>query len=242
MYKTKENIFVFDLWGGAEKEKLKSMATWRESCRLTAIQARQTDRFPEKLFQATSKNHSKMPGVTARSAAKNMSRGARAKADKNARRVEAALTDEIPYTTYGKITKALGNKMFLCNKTDKGEHLCHIRGKMARIEVGDVVLLNERDYESRQGGATAVYDIMAVFASKDISKLIRTRVIPSWMSRGAAEDEEGDGLHDLFDYEEPEKKEDEDETHNKRDKKNHRLQGKNAVDEASDSDVDIDRI
>ena len=183
-----------------------------------------------------------MPGVTARSAAKNMSRGARAKAAKNDRRVEAALTDEIPYTTYGKITKALGNKMFLCNKTDRGEHLCHIRGKMARIEVGDVVLLNERDYESRQGGSAAVYDIMAVFAPKDINKLIRTRVIPSWMSRGAMEADEGDGLHDLFDYEEPEKKEDEEEGHDKRNKKNHRLQGKNAVDEASDSDVDIDRI
>jgi hypothetical protein len=62
------------------------------------------------------------------------------------------------------------------------------------------------------------------------------------MSRGAAEDEEGDGLHDLFDYEEPEKKEAEEDQHDKRDKKNHRLQGKNAVDEASDSDVDIDRI
>jgi translation initiation factor IF-1 len=171
-----------------------------------------------------------------------MSRGARAKADKNARRVDAALTGEIPYTTYGKITKSLGNKMFLSNKTDRGEHLCHIRGKMARVEVGDVVLLNERDYESRQGGSAAVYDIMAVFAPKEINKLIRTRVIPSWMSRGADDGDEGDGLHDLFDYEEPEKKEDEDESHNKKDKKNHRLQGKNAVDEASDSEVDIDRI
>jgi translation initiation factor IF-1 len=182
-----------------------------------------------------------MPGVSARSATKNMSRGARAKAAKNDRRVAAALTEEIPYTTYGKISKCLGNKMFLCNKTDKGEHLCHIRGKMARIEVGDVVLLNERDYESRQGSSAAVYDIMAVFAPKDISKLIRTRVIPAWMSRTAEDGDDGDDLHDLFEYEEPEKEESE-EHHNKKDKKNHRLQGKNAVDEASDSDVDIDRI
>jgi translation initiation factor IF-1 len=184
-----------------------------------------------------------MPGVSARSATKNMSRGARAKAAKNDRRVAAALSEEIPYTTYGKITKCLGNKMFLCNKTDKGEHLCHIRGKMARIEVGDVVLLNERDYETRQGSSAAVYDIVAVFAPKDISKLIRTQVIPAWMSRSAEDGDEGDDLHDLFDYEgEEEEKKKGEEHHDKKDKKNHRLQGKNAVDEASDSDVDIDRI
>jgi translation initiation factor IF-1 len=139
-----------------------------------------------------------MPGVTARSAAKNMSKGARAKANKNERRVAAALNEGLDYTTYGKITKALGNKMFLAIKADNAEHLCYIRGKMTRISVGDVVLLNERDYETRQGSSCAVYDIMAVFATKDISKLIRTEVIPIWMSGRTASD--GMTLEDLFDY------------------------------------------
>ena len=182
-----------------------------------------------------------MPGVTARSAAKNMSRGARAKADKNTRRVNAALNDELDFTTYGKVTKALGNKMFMATKTDRREHLCHIRGKMARISAGDIVLLNERDYESRQGSSEAVYDIVAVFSARDISRLIKARTIPSWMSRTGDDGDEGNELHDLFDYEEGEE-EDDDDTKSKKDKKNHRLQSKNAVAEASDSDVDIDRI
>jgi translation initiation factor IF-1 len=183
-----------------------------------------------------------MPGVTARSAAKNMSRGARAKADKNARRVAAALNEELEFTTYGKVTKALGNKMFMATKVDNREHLCHIRGKMARINVGDVVLLNERDYESRTGGTDAVYDIMAVFSARDIGRLIKSKTIPSWMSPSASDSDGGDELHDLFDYEEPEDDDEDDENTTKKDKKNHRKAGKNAIDEASDSEIDIDRI
>jgi translation initiation factor IF-1 len=204
--------------------------------------------FVENSLQATSKtsysklqaDFVKMPGQTVRSAAKNMSKGARAKASKNARRVEAALNHELDYTTYGKVTKALGNKMFMVAKTDKGEHLAHIRGKMARINAGDVVLLNERDYETRQGSSGAVYDIVAVFAAKDISKLIRTEVIPAWMS-GRADADEGTTLEDLFDYDAASDDEEED-GHDKKNKKSHRKAGKNAVDEASDSDVDVDAI
>lgn len=185
-----------------------------------------------------------MPGVTARSAAKNMSRGARAKADKNSRRVAAALNEELEFTTYGKVTKALGNKMFMATKVDNRDHLCHIRGKMARINVGDVVLLNERDYESRVGSTDAVYDIMAVFSARDIGRLIKSKTIPSWMSPSASDSDGGDELHDLFDYEEPEDNDDDDENTTKKDKKNHRKAGKNAIDVASDSDaeIDIDRI
>jgi translation initiation factor IF-1 len=183
-----------------------------------------------------------MPGVSARSSGKNMSRGARAKADKNNRRVEAALRDELVYVTYGKVIKSLGNKMFTVQRPDKCEHLAHIRGKMARVSLDSVVLLNERDYESRQGGARAVYDIVAVFEGKDIRKLIRTRVIPSWMARSAEEGDADDGLDDLFDHEDESESEDEEEKHDKRDKKNHRLQGKQAAEGGGDSDVDIDAI
>ncbi len=146
-----------------------------------------------------------MPGVTARSISKNMSKRSRAKADKNTRRVDAALNNTLDHTTYGKITKALGNKMFLATKTDKVEHICYIRGKMVRVNVGDIVLLNERDYESRHNGNTAVYDIMAIFSAKDISKLIRSETIPNWMSSGANTED----LDDLFDYEGAEEDSDE---------------------------------
>ena len=202
----------------------------------------QTARFLEKPLQAPSKTSSKMPGVTARSATKNMSKSKRASAAKNARRVEAALNEELESCTYGKISKALGNKMFLVVNTDKREHLSHIRGKMARISVGDVVLLNIRDYESRTTAGDAVYDIMAVFSQKDVSRLIKGGSMPSWMNRASSDAADGDGLHDLFEYEE----ESDDETDampDKKDKKNHRTAGKIAAGGAGDdSDIDIDRI
>jgi translation initiation factor IF-1 len=173
-----------------------------------------------------------------------MSRGARAKADKNTRRVEAALRDDLVYVTYGKVIKSLGNKMFMVARGDKREHLAHIRGKMARVSLDDVVLLNERDYESRQGSGGAVYDIVAVFAPREISKLIKMQMIPSWMSRNADDGDADDGLDDLFDHDDESESEDDDEKHDKRDKKNHRLQGKQATSGVggSDSDVDIDAI
>ena len=186
-----------------------------------------------------------MPGQTVRSAAKNVSKSGRAKLAKNVRRVEAAVNNELVGCTYGRITKTLGNKMFNVLDVDKREHLAHIRGKMARISVNDVVLLNERDYESRAGTADAVYDIMAVFDKKDISRLVRSKMIPSWLA-SVTSDEGGDGLHDLVDYDESDSESEEDDGHNKKDKKSHRKAGKNAVDEASDSDanadIDVDKI
>lgn len=147
-----------------------------------------------------------MPGVTARSATKNMSKNKRAAADKNTRRVEAAVNGDIGFCTYGKITKALGNKMFMVTDTKCGEHLSHIRGKIPRVTIDDVVLLNIRDYESRSGSCGAVYDIMAVLEGKDVSKLVRTESIPHWMaSKGAQGD--SDELRELFDYDDGEEEE-----------------------------------
>ena len=179
-----------------------------------------------------------MPGQTVRSAAKNVSKSGRAKEAKNARRVEAAVNDELDFCAYGRITKTLGNKMFNVLLVDKREHLAHIRGKMARINVNDVVLLNERDYESRAGTDDAVYDIMAVFSKKDISRLVKSKRIPSWLASVTADDD-GDALHDLFDYEDSDSESDEEDGHDKKNKKNHRKAGKNAVDVASDSDAEV---
>lgn len=181
-----------------------------------------------------------MPGVSARSAAKNTSKSGRAKAAKNTRRVDAALNDEIDHCTYGKITKALGNKMFMVINTKKSEHLAHIRGKMARISIDDVVLLNIRDYESRVGSTNEVYDIVAVFSSKDISRLIKSNTIPPWMNAKGATEE--DDLNELFDYDTESESESGDEEHNKKDKKNHRKTAKIAIDQASDSDIDVNHI
>lgn len=129
--------------------------------------------------------HSKMPGVSARSASKNMSRSKRSSLNKNERRSTAAIyqldDDYAKYASYGKIAKALGNKMFKVITADKVEHIAHIRGRMVRIAVDDVVLLNKRDYESRSSSNDAVYDIIAAFSKPQISTLVRSNLIPLWM-------------------------------------------------------------
>ncbi len=179
-----------------------------------------------------------MPGVTARSASKNMSRGKRASAAKNSRRVEAALCEVLESCTYGKIHKALGNKMFIVINTKKQERLAHIRGKMARVNVGDVVLLNIRDYESRTGKDDEVYDIMAIFSSKDVSKMIKMDAMPSWMS-GNSTDASEDGEF-YFDY--SDKEDDDEETvKTKKDKKSHRS-ATVQEDDGNESDLNIDDI
>jgi translation initiation factor IF-1 len=122
-----------------------------------------------------------MPIVSARSNFKNMSKAKRSAAEKNIRRVTAALNNELDLCTYGKVTKACGNRMFKVITVENNEHLAHIRGKIARININDIVLLNVRDYESRTGTEHAVFDIMASFAQNDVSKLIKKNIIPGWM-------------------------------------------------------------
>lgn len=131
-----------------------------------------------------------------------MSRGQRSSARKNTRRVDAVLGGELTLCTYGKVTRALGNKMFRVLSVKKTEHLARIRGKMTRVNVDDVVLLNIRDYETRAGTDDAVYDIMAVFPPKDVQRLSKTKVVPKWFLQGSdmLDGEEEDDLYDLFDY------------------------------------------
>lgn len=133
---------------------------------------------------------------------KSMTRGQRSSAKKNARRVDAVLGGDLTLCTYGKVTRALGNKMFRILSVKKTEHLARIRGKMTRVNVDDVVLLNIRDYETRSGTEDAVYDIMAVFGPKDVQKLTKTKMVPTWFQQGSdmLAGEEEDELYDLFDY------------------------------------------
>ena len=142
------------------------------------------------------------PTTMSTHATKSMTRGQRSSAKKNTRRVDAVLSGELSLCTYGKVTRALGNKMFRVLSVKKTEHLARIRGKMTRVNVDDVVLLNIRDYETRAGTDDAVYDIMAVFPPKDVQRLSKTKVVPKWFLQGSdmIEAEEEDELYDLFDY------------------------------------------
>jgi translation initiation factor IF-1 len=169
-----------------------------------------------------------MPGVSARSSSKNMSRAKRAAVAKNSRRVAAALADELELCTYGKVSKACGNKMFRVIIGENKEHLAHIRGKMARININDIVLLNIREYESRADTSDAVYDIMAVFSPRDVARLIKSYTIPSWM---ASSTDTSDDLFEVADEDD----DSEEIAVDTKDKKSYRSAD-------VDTDIDVDNI
>jgi translation initiation factor IF-1 len=192
-----------------------------------------------------------MPGVTARSANKNVSRAKQAAFNKNNARVEAALTEDLEgYCTFGKISKNFGYGRFLVLNSDKREHICTMRGSIAkaiRPSVDDVVLLSIRDYETRANGADAVYDIIASFDKKAVAKLIKSKTLPRWMN-GKVDDADKAEEDDIFDYsddDESDSSENEQESNivSKKDKKNHRsVAAGGGTSAADDSDVDIDAI
>jgi translation initiation factor IF-1 len=130
-------------------------------------------------------------------ASTHMSKSRQTAMARNDRRVESALGETLTDCTYGRIVKALGNKMFLLLTPDKKEHLGHIRGKMARVAVDDVVLLNVRSYESRAASSKSVFDIMALFSPKDISKLLKAGMIPKWMTVKGGDEKVEDDLFDI---------------------------------------------
>jgi hypothetical protein len=135
--------------------------------------------------------------------------------------------------------------MFIISDVDKREHLAHVRGKIVRVNVNDVVLLSIREYESRAGTEHAVFDIMAVFTPRDVSRLIKGNKLPSWMNiRNSEEDDD-----DIFDYEEGEGEEGDDAgKYNKRNKVSHRKSGVVVQSDgetgagAADVEIDIDNI
>lgn len=133
--------------------------------------------------------------------------------------------------------------MFLVMNTKRREHLCHIRGKGPKVHIEDLVLLNQRDYESRCDTADEVYDIVAIFSRKDTKQLIKSGTIPSWMDnkKSAQGDDEEEGGFEFVDDSDSDHDE-ESGIVDKRDKKNHRLNSKHAGPADDDSDVDIDAI
>ena len=197
-----------------------------------------------------------MPGLSARSANKNVSRAKRAAFSKNNSRIEGALTEDLQgYCTFGKISKNFGNGRFLVLNSDKREHLCSMRGSIAkaiRPSVDDVVLLSIRDYETRSKGVDAVYDIIASLDKKAVAKLIKAKTVPRWMN-GKADDADKAEEDDIFDYSDDESDGSEDDKPentivSKKDKKNHRSTAAGGSAAAAggggrdSDDVDIDAI
>jgi len=129
-----------------------------------------------------------MPGITVRSANKNISKSSRSKIAKNNSRIADALNDNTT-SIYGRVSKLLGNKMTYIMNMNNIQHLAYIRGKLPRINVNDVVLLNIREYESRIGTSKEVYDIIAVLNSKDIHQITDKSIVPAVLYSNLAEDE-----------------------------------------------------
>jgi translation initiation factor IF-1 len=197
-----------------------------------------------------------MPGVTARSAKKNVSKATQSALNKNSMRVQAALTEDLEgYCTFGKISKKYGGGRFIVLNSDLREYECNIRasiGKAIRPSVDDVVLLSIRDYETRASSADAVYDIIASFDKKQVSDLVKNNKVPIWMKltvddvkKKVEEKRDPSEEDDLFDYSDDSSEDDSKPLSNvvsKKDKKNHRASLAAGGGAADDSDIDIDRI
>jgi translation initiation factor IF-1 len=204
-----------------------------------------------------------MPGLTARSAKKNVSKAKNAALTKNAYRIEAAFEEDLEgYCIYGKVLRCNGHRMFTVLNSEMREHLCHIRGnisKACRISVDDVVLLSIRDYETRASsanGVNAVYDIIAQFDTDTVKDLARRKIIPAWMKNKASEanEKKPEGNYE-FTNESDDDSEDSvatitvatiDKKDTKKDKKKHRSSslagGGGGGGRGDDSDIDIDAI
>lgn len=182
--------------------------------------------------------------VGATHATKEVSKSALRKENKNNRRVEAAIMGDLTDCTYGKIVKTFGNRQFRIVNTKGTEHHAFIAPKMARVAIGDVVLLNIREYESRATTKTAVYDIMAVFDKKDINRLHKNGDIPLWMATansGADIVKESDG-DDIFEYSEEDEADVEEQGAIKVDKRNKVSKYKEKTIDDDDDDIDIDKL
>lgn len=173
---------------------------------------------------------------------KDVSRSTLRKVNKNNRRVEAAVMGDLVECTYGKIMKTFGNRQFKVVNTKGTEHHAFIAPKMSRVAIGDVVLLNIREYESRASTNTAVYDIMAVFDRKDINRLYKNGQIPIWMSVAniGADSVKDNNEDDIFECSDDENEEDVAEAV-KVDKRNKVSKHKDTIVE-NDDDIDIDKI
>jgi len=79
--------------------------------------------------------------------------------------------DESQDQTYAVVTRMLGNRRILAKCEDQKERLCIIpgkfKGKKNWISVGNLILLNIRDYQDSK------YDVIYVYTSNDFKRLKR---------------------------------------------------------------------
>ena len=127
-----------------------------------------------------------MPGVTARSAKKGVSRLAKVRKAKNSAMSKAAGKGDLEGVEYAKVVKHLGDGRLSVLLSNNRSHIALIRGLLRRkgitpIAAGDIVILSSREYESRAEKAAAVFDVVSVMVKKDANALMKEGGIPAWM-------------------------------------------------------------
>jgi translation initiation factor IF-1 len=156
-----------------------------------------------------------------KAAARPLNRVAQMKAKKNQDMVQDAVNGDLLGVIYGRVEKHFGHSRIQVLTSDLITHLATIRNilrnkRATRIDVGDVVILSPRDFETTKGeinedgiAADDVFDVIGVMDRKAAKKLQRNGEIPAWMTgaqtaeeimnpkAGGAGDEEGF----YFDYE-----------------------------------------
>lgn len=171
-----------------------------------------------------------------KAAARPLNRVAQMKAKKNQEMVQDAVNGELFGIVYGRVEKHLGCSRIQVLTADTRPHLATIRNllrnkRATRIEVGDVVILSVRDFETNSGdigddgiATDEKFDVVGVMDRKAAKKLQRNGEIPSWMTTaqtaeeianpkfgggGAGADEDDCGFE--FDYESEEEPESDEE-------------------------------
>ncbi len=143
----------------------------------------------------------------------------------NQRAVQSVMDEEVEGIEFGRVVKHLGNAHVEVVLSNKQIGIAKIRTALARrgstpIVADDIVILSGRDFE--KPGEKPRFDLLGVLSRSDASKMEREGRIPSWMlvlqGQGQAIEHVEDG--ELFDY------------------TNH-VEVEN---EASDSDIDVDKI
>jgi translation initiation factor IF-1 len=187
-----------------------------------------------------------------KAASRPLNRVAQMKAKKNKDLVQDAVNGELFGVLYGRVEKHFGHSRIQVLTADLRTHLATIRNilrnkRATRIETGDVVILQPRDFETSTGpvseegiAADEAFDVVGVMDRKAAKKLQRNGELPGWMTTdqtieqitapkqgggagGAYEDDEGF----YFDYEDDESEGEEDEPEETEEERAHRQAAEN---------------
>jgi initiation factor 1A len=136
-----------------------------------------------------------------KAAGRPLNRVAQMKAKKNQDMVQDAVNGELFGVIYGRVEKHFGCSRIQVLTADTLLHLATIRNllrnkRATRIEVGDVVILSPRDFETTKGdiseegiGSDDVFDVVGVMDRKAAKKLQRAGEIPFWMTTAQTAEE-----------------------------------------------------